>query len=240
MMGSLKQAVRARLPRHFAQALTVLRSELKANRIARRGGAALRNLEGAGNLKVQIGAGDDIRAGWVNIDLALRVPPGFRAEADPHTKLINYDLRRGLPLPAGSCDYIYSSHFLEHLELEDGIRLMEDCHRALRPGGVFRAALPAFPAMFRAYVDRDESFFSLVDIAAIYPDADPETLTLADHVNYGVYQHGEHKCIYDEDKIIRLLRKIGFASAASSEYQEGIDPPSPLRRRYSFYVEAVK
>lgn len=59
-------------------------------------------------------------------------------------------------------------------------------------------------------------------------------------VNYAAYQSGEHKWIYDEQKVILLLQKIGFKSVAPSVFQAGVDPDVPLCRRYSFYVEAIK
>ena len=55
-----------------------------------------------------------------------------------------------------------------------------------------------------------------------------------------MYHYGEHKIILDEEKTISLLRQAGFATVAAADYKEGIDPPSTLRRRYSFYVEAVR
>jgi len=221
-------------------ALRALLFEIRAARTARRAAGAFRALRDRQGLKVHIGAGDDIRLGWVNIDLALRIPPQIDPAAHPDTLFINYDLRRGLPLATGSCDYIYSSHFLEHLEFADARALMRDCHRALRPGGTFRAGLPNMKATFRAYLDGDESYFDLVNIREARPDIAPGGEMLVDYVNYGVYQGGEHKCIYDEEKAVQLLEEIGFATVAAVDFEEGVDPPSPLRRRYSFYVQAVK
>ena len=59
-------------------------------------------------------------------------------------------------------------------------------------------------------------------------------------VNYAAYQSGEHKWIYDEQKVILLFQKTGFKSVAPSVFMAGVDPDGPLRRRYSFYVEAIK
>jgi hypothetical protein len=46
--------------------------------------------------------------------------------------------------------------------------------------------------------------------------------------------------IYDEEKLILILRRMGFNSVFISSYQEGIDPDDSVRQRYSFYIEAVK
>ena len=46
--------------------------------------------------------------------------------------------------------------------------------------------------------------------------------------------------IYDEEKISLMLEHLGFSSVASSSFREDLDPPSVLRRKFSFYMEATK
>ena len=221
-------------------AILNLLDEIKIAKMTRDSGRSFQRLKGKKGLKVELGGGRNPRSGWVNIDLAVRFPPDADPIMDSDTVIINYDLRGGLPLEEGSCDYIYSVHFFEHLEYRHGLKLMRDCYRALRPGGTFRIVLPNFRRAFEAYLRGDSKYFDLVDIREKLPEVEPGTETLVDHINYGVYQRGEHKCIYDEEKIILILQKIGYRSVALSSYQEGMDPDSPSRRRYSFYVEAVK
>ncbi|HEX8643929.1 MAG TPA: methyltransferase domain-containing protein [Allosphingosinicella sp.] len=240
MRTAIKQAVKSRVSETMKGALASLAFELKTKRIAKRAMPSFRSLQGRRDIKVHLGAGDDIKLGWVNIDLALRIPPQIDPAAHPDTMFINYDLRQGLPLPPESCAYIYSAHFFEHLEYQQGVRLIADCYRALKPGGVFRTALPNYEGLFRAYLDRDESYFDLLNMREILPYVEPGTESFVDHVNYGVYQHGEHKCVYDAEKFVLLLRKAGFSQAEAKDYEQGTDQPSELRRRYSFYVEAVK
>ena len=221
-------------------AILNLLDEIKIAKMTRDSGRSFQRLKGKKGLKVELGGGRNPRSGWVNIDLAVRFPPDVDPIMDSDTVIINYDLRGGLPLEEGSCDYIYSVHFFEHLEYRHGLKLMRDCHRALRAGGTFRIVLPNFRRAFEAYLRGDSKYFDLVDIREKLPEVEPGTETLVDHINYGVYQRGEHKCIYDEEKIILILQKIGYRSVALSSYQEGIDPDSLSRLRYSFYVEAVK
>lgn len=203
-----------------------------------------RALEGRKDLKLHLGAGKDVKPGWVNVDLSFKPRRGVDDLSDSDTVMIEHDLRRGLPVQDESCAYIYSSHFFEHLEYGDGLRLMRDCHRALRPGGVFRVALPVFKDLFSRYLQVGEgpdlSAEQSAGILKRMPDLEPDTETMVDWINYGVYQNGEHKYIYDEKKIMLLLRKLGYSSVIESEYTEGVDPDTEIRRRYSFYVEAVK
>src|SRR3954468_20814697 len=55
------------------------------------------------HLKLNIGGGSLLKAGWLNIDLA------------PNSDL-TLDGRRRWPFPDGCASNIYSEHFLEHIE----------------------------------------------------------------------------------------------------------------------------
>jgi len=222
-------------PKPLRHAILNLWLEYKISRIVRASAPLFRALHDQRDLKVQLGPGYELKPGWINIDLVAH-----SKTLPPDTILILHDLRQGLPLGDGSCAYIYSSHFLEHLEYEQGVHLLQDCYRVLKPGGVFRAAMPNFKRMFAAYLQRDQSYFDLIDIPTRMPYIEPGTETIVDHVNYGVYQLGEHKCVYDEEKLEVLLRHTGFSSVTVVDYQEGIDSSHPVRLKYTFYIEAIK
>ena len=226
-------------PEPVREAVHQLLNEVQIEGIVRKAARKFAALKGRTNLKLHLGAGPDIRTGWVNIDLALTLPTVDEGK-QPDTVFINYDLRRRLPLEDASCAYIYSSHFFEHLEYRHVKQLLRECYRVLKPGGVFRACLPNFKGMFAAYLRGDDEYFSLLNILETLPEVEPGTETLVDHVNYGVYQNGEHRWIMDEEKIKLLLRRTGFASVAESSFREEIDRDMEVRRRYSFYVEAFK
>ncbi len=209
--------------------------EWRSLRISRAAAPAYRALRARTKLKIHLGCGRDLRAGWVNIDLALGA-----LSAPDGVEFINYDLRRGLPVSPESCSLIYSSHFFEHLEPEQGFRLLRDCHRALEMGGVFRVSLPDFRRAFDAYLKNDASYFAVIERSQVLPAREAGTEAIVDFINYNAYQNGEHHCIYDEEKMIRLLSHVGFRDARSTGPKEELDPASELRRQYSFYVEAVK
>lgn len=51
----------------------------------------------------------------------------------------------GLPFPDDSIESIVTHHCLEHIG--DGfLPLMDECHRILKPGGIFRVIVPLFPS----------------------------------------------------------------------------------------------
>jgi len=103
---------------------------------------------GKTNLKLNLGCGRNIKPGWVNVDFAER-----------ENKLdIVCDLSKEFPFDISSCSYIYSEHFIEHLEWLDGRTLIEKCFKSLQTGGVFRIVFPDFEKIFRAYINRDYDF----------------------------------------------------------------------------------
>lgn len=246
-MKALRRLIDRQCGAPVKSAVRNLLEELKIARVSRRSRNSFLQLQGKQGLRVNLGCGSDIKDGWVNLDLCL---DGTISSRDPKALFINYDIRLGLPIAENSCDMIYSSHFFEHLDYPQGVKLMRDCYRMLRPGGTFRFCLPNFKRAFEAYVNRDQEFLNgllemqwpdqSVDIRRVLPEVELGTESIADYVNYVVYQSGEHKCIYDEEKVIKLLRHIGFSQAAESSFEPGIDIDSRVRRTYSFYLEAVK
>jgi SAM-dependent methyltransferase len=225
------------LPASVKEAVDHLWTEIKFAQMARRSERHFQELKGRQDLKVNLGCGHDIKNSWLNIDLSVPAIDGTLCRG---TVLMSYDLRLGLPLESHSCSFIYSSHFFEHLEFRHGLKLMTDCHRVLKPGGTFRLALPDYREIFRAYIQGNAEYFSLIDVRWLGPMRDQNTATVVDYVNYAVYQHGQHKFIYDEHKIILLLQALGYSSVNRTNHKEGLDSGEPVRRRYSLFVEAIK
>jgi predicted SAM-dependent methyltransferase len=235
--SALKQATRGAISSDAVhRAARELLGEIRMARMAWASQQRLRALSRRRDLKVHLGCGPDIRPGWVNIDMALRPPHDFDPAAHAGTLLVSYDLRQGLPLDGQSCALIYSSHFFEHLEYRNGAALLRDCYRVLKPGGVLRLCMPNYRACFEAYLQHDCDFFRLVD----YGLAEPETRTLGDYMTYSLYQFGEHKCFYDEERFQVILSKIGFSVVTTSTFTPEFDIDSELRRKYSYYIQAVK
>jgi SAM-dependent methyltransferase len=99
-------------------------------------------------VKVNIGAGTDIRAGYINLD-SKRLP-GID---------VTHDLEK-LPLPfeTASVDEVLCLNVLEHVDL---IPLMRDLHRILRPGGRLIAEVPHFSSGAMYSDPTHRNFFSM-------------------------------------------------------------------------------
>jgi len=95
---------------------------------------------------LNFGCGSVFHADWVNVDTA---------PTDP--RVLAHDVRRGLPFPEESFDAVYGSHVLEHLLPADARRLVEDCCRVLKPGGIVRLVVPDLETIARLYLQTLES-----------------------------------------------------------------------------------
>jgi SAM-dependent methyltransferase len=123
-------------------------------------------------LRLNLGSGQFGPESWVNLDrspsMVLRNLPRTKAalrrlgvinefqalDWDPH--IVRWDVTKGLPVAAGTVDAIYSSHFLEHIYLANAEKVLRECARVLRPGGIIRLALPDAQAWAEELLEADE------------------------------------------------------------------------------------
>jgi predicted SAM-dependent methyltransferase len=91
---------------------------------------------------VNLGCGRTVHPAWVNLDLVPAVPG-----------VVRHNLTFGLPFRNDEVDAIYHSHVLEHLRPEQGTKLLQECFRALRPGGVLRIVVPDLEQIAQLYLN---------------------------------------------------------------------------------------
>lgn len=172
-------------------------------------------------LMVEVGAGNKAGAhGWITIDMTARCD-------------VYWDLRRGLPFPDGSVSRIYSSHFLEHLSYPEAQVFLDECLRAMKPGGTFSVCVPNARIYLEAYVrgtNLDERHFG-------YKRAFHGTSRI-EYVNYTAYMDGEHKYMFDEENLIAILRARGFQRPRLRAFDPSLDDKD--RDFESIYAEAEK
>jgi glycosyltransferase involved in cell wall biosynthesis/predicted SAM-dependent methyltransferase len=80
---------------------------------------------------LQIGCGPNLLPGWLNTDVFVCSP-----------RVVFVDATKPIPLDSETFDYIFSEHVIEHLSYEEGLALLRECFRILKPGGVLRIATP--------------------------------------------------------------------------------------------------
>jgi SAM-dependent methyltransferase len=142
-------------------------------------------------------------------------------------QFLYHDLALSLPLHDKTVDFIYSSHFFEHLFKDDAANLLKSCARALKSGGIIRISIP-----------------DLAYAVSLYAQG-KKTEMLEDYFfvsNKGSYL-ARHKYMYDFDLIKTVLEQAGFSDVTRCGYQKGKTPDVEILDVYpdvSLYVEAMR
>jgi SAM-dependent methyltransferase len=81
--------------------------------------------------KLQVGAGRNPLPGWLNTD--------YEPTAN---SIIFLDATTPFPFNDAAFDYVFSEHMIEHISYLEGIIMMKEVFRVLKPGGKVRIATP--------------------------------------------------------------------------------------------------
>ena len=214
--------------------------------------------------KVNIGCGKTIAPGWINYDISLfmglsrnklirRLLFAFKLISKQKyqtfwpSNIIRRDVRKGVPLLNESVDFVYSSHFLEHLTHVEASKLIKDCYRILKPGGWIRLVCPDLRLFARKYLEGDISYplFHASNKARL-SQGFIESLSLVDSrsILEKFFSPGfSHSYMYDFDSIANLLSESGFRVINECSFRKGVTPDLDKldnRPDESLFVEAQK
>jgi len=96
-------------------------------------------LKGDGKVKLNLGCCMTMfHHGWTNVDVLDL--GGWAQQHQYH--YVRADLRNGIPCKTQGADLIFLHHVLEHFSYTDGLQLLRDCRRVLKPEGVMRIVVP--------------------------------------------------------------------------------------------------
>ena len=150
--------------------------------------------------KLNIGCfADMFYYGWKNVD-AINLEEFARTRGYVFE---NMDVKNGIKRQDSTVDVILASHFLEHLNREDGARFLAECLRVLKPNGLLRLAVPDAKFLAESYRDGKIMEFRHVNIGVDNAPDDAEAF-------YHLLLAG-HQTIYDAQSLKTALEKAGFA-----------------------------
>jgi predicted SAM-dependent methyltransferase len=209
-----------------------------------------RSLGSDGCVKLNLGCGLAVAEGWINVDGSLNAlvaswPPVFHrllyrlSGANQYYSSTEYcsllqrhvfvhrDLSDDLPFPNHSVDYLYCSHFLEHLSRPDALHLLKEARRILKPSGTFRICVPDLAYAVSLYAKGQskkmlQNYFFVEDLDS---------------------SMAKHRYMYDYDLLSAALKEAGFAIVTRCEYRQGRTPDLQVldnRPEETLFVEAVK
>lgn len=176
--------------------------------------------------RLHIGCGTIHFPGWINVD------------RDPASEVIDvsWDLRYPLPIPAGSAEFVFHEHFMEHLTVEEGLALSRECLRLLKPGGILRIGMPDLADVVRQYAENDWRLPWMKKYGYEHIQTRAENINIA-------FREWEHKWLYDREELHRRLREAGFAAIRDCQRRESmVEALRGLETRDEtlLVVEAVK
>ena len=174
-------------------------------------------------IKLDLGSGDFHRKGFIGIDLS-------------HKADIPWDLGWGIPFRENTVDIIRSDHFFEHLDIDNLIFVLKECHRVLKPKGVLDITVPHIDPYIEAYLKKDLIFLKskINDIPIKYENI---LATPFDIIMWLLYRNGDHKVFFDRDSIVHKLKISGFKIIKERRKNKKID----RNIRYSsIYITAIK
>jgi predicted SAM-dependent methyltransferase len=182
--------------------------------------------EGRPDIALNLGCGDLVRAGWINVDLQPR-PGVFYLNAINH-----------LPIESGTVARIHAEHFLEHLDYEDALNFLRECHRVLGPGGIMRIVVPDGEKYMRAYADNDTEFFDQFKQLGGASEPLPTNGAIC---NQMFHMGGHHRFAWDFDTLQFAGQLAGFTEIKRSYHndrslQECIDGQEWWRPLESLYA----
>lgn len=151
--------------------------------------------------KLHLGSGGRIIDGWANIDIT-----GLRT--------IPWDLRNPLPLAPDQVRFVYTEHFIEHIDRPAARRLLSRVRTAMAPGAAIRLSTPDLAKLVQDYQD---GRLVRMDHGGWYPETPCRML------NEGMRLWG-HLFLYDEPELTALLEECGYSDIRRVERGQSDHP----------------
>jgi predicted SAM-dependent methyltransferase len=182
------------------------------------------------SLKLNLGCGQMVVDGWVNVDYAVGARlariPFLRAfnrkfrwfDRDWDHRIFIHNLVKPFPWANGSAACVYSSHTLEHFSREEGLAFLRECHRVLRPSGLIRIVVPDLAFWISEYtLGRLPADEFVEQIGVLYGQSShPVKSRLLPFIQF------PHKCLYDEAALLGALHQTGFVVTSRGPMESDI------------------
>lgn len=149
--------------------------------------------------KLHIGCGNNLLPDWLNMDRL----PLFR-------DALHLDARRKFRFGNNTFDYIFSEHMIEHISYEEGLKMLAECFRILKPSGRVRISTPDLAFVLGLYnTEKSPLQMKYIEWAThefIGRIREANEVFVINNLmrNWG------HTFIYDEDTLRYALTKVGF------------------------------
>jgi predicted SAM-dependent methyltransferase len=228
-------------PAYFVEVIKKKRLQAKSKIIFKK------YLESKGEKKLQIGCGNNELENWLNTD--LNVKPNRVAYLDASNQF---------PLPDETFDYIFSEHIFEHLHFKQGLNMLQECFRILKPGGRIRLATPDMDFLIALHDDPQNTIhqeYMAWSINKFIPDISEsfnENEYLPSFVINNFFRDWGHEVIYNYESLELTFKKARFVNISRKEVGKSDIPefdklekhgeiiPEAFNELETMVVEAIK
>jgi predicted SAM-dependent methyltransferase len=159
--------------------------------------------------KLQIGAGPNNFPGWLNTDYTPIAGQAFLDATAP------------FPLPDQSFDYVFSEHVIEHFNYWEGLDMLRESYRIMRPGGRIRVVTPNLSQLVRLFENADDPYIQRKLQAVNYWPKTPDNAGLI--LNLELHDWG-HQFVYSATLLGDSLKRAGFRNIRQYQVGESDDP----------------
>lgn len=181
---------------------------------------------------MNLGSADDRIAGYVAVDF-FQPNVGYGA-----------DLRYPLLIDDAVFNGIFTEHTLEHLNYSEVAKILAECQRVLKPGGLIRVIVPDLSIFVENYVSNNVSWFRDWEREVLKPRG-RSMISRMEALSFVTQENG-HRSAWDFETMEKFLMRAGFTEIQKRAYHEGRDArllqdkDDLDRTMLSLYVEARK
>ncbi len=156
-------------------------------------------------IKLNLGSFADMFYHWINIDIINL------SEFAQSQKYIfkQHDLTKGIPYKDEEVDLIVSNHLLEHFSRDEGKKLLNECYRVLKPGGICRINVPDAKFLTEEYLNGNIMKYRVINTGVEKAKDDAEAF-------HEILMAG-HKTLFDEPSLKRMMEKAGFKNVQKTD-----------------------
>jgi predicted SAM-dependent methyltransferase len=162
--------------------------------------------------KLQIGAGDNNKTGWLNTEIEPKLGQAY------------LDASRPFPLPDRSFKYVFSEHVIEHLRYESAMVMLKESYRILEVGGRARVITPNLNKLLELFQTAKSPATEEYSWRKLNWHGWPHTPDTAAYIlNSEMHEFG-HQFLYTPQLMKANLEAAGFQIVKQVQVGESDDP----------------